>query len=196
MLSCSIMKQSAARLRARSRARGFTLAELMAVVAITGILAALAIAALHHRAFESDVTSAKVVVKEIVAAEEHYRAENQVYCDVSSAGASWYPASIPAHAKVSFWLKGPNDTTDSETQKWRALSPDIRQTVSFGFKANAGLPTSTPKFDDALTVIPIPTVNEPWYVIQARADADGDGVPCMIAAVSWNPEVVSVNDGE
>jgi prepilin-type N-terminal cleavage/methylation domain-containing protein len=179
---------------ARRSERGFTLVELMAVVAITGILAALAIAALRHRVFASDTASAKVVVKTIVAAEEHYRAENQLYFDVSSTGASgWYPSgSIGPNNKMSFWRSG----TDTDTKNWHTLAPDIRQTVSFGFKANAGLPTDTPQFDDALSTLPAATVTEPWYVIQARADSDGDSVYCMVGAVSWAPEVFSVNDGE
>jgi len=180
-------------LLARRRARGFTLVELMAVVAITGIMAALAVAALRNRVLASDTTSAKVVVKSIVAAEEHYRAENQLYFDVSSSGASgWYPSgTIGPKNKMSFWLASGGDTAN-----WRTLAPDIRQPVSFGFRANAGLPTDTPKFENDLTSIPIPAVTEPWYLIQARADSNGNGVYCMVAAASWTPEVFAVNDGE
>ncbi|HTQ02669.1 MAG TPA: prepilin-type N-terminal cleavage/methylation domain-containing protein [Polyangiaceae bacterium] len=189
------MKPSAAHAspRARGNERGFTLTELMAVVAITGILATIGIAALRNRTLASDATSAKVVVKAIVAAEEHYRAENQLYYDVSSPGdAGWYPQKdIPKNAKLSFW-----STTSADTAKWHTLAPDIRQNVSFAFKANAGLPTDTPKYEDALATIPLPAIVEPWYLIQARVDADGNGIACMVAAASWTPEVFSVNDGE
>lgn len=196
MLSCSSMKSRARRSRrlVRGPAHGFTLVELMAVVAITGVLAAVAVAALRNRIFASDTTSAKVVVKSIVAAEEHYRAENQLYYDVSSAGATgWYPSgTIGANNKMSFWRSG----TDADTLRWHTLAPDIRQPVSFGFKANAGLPTDTPKYDDDLSSIPLPAITEPWYLVEARADSNGDGKYCMVAAASWTPEVFSVNDGE
>ena len=76
--------------------------------------------------------------------------------------------------------------------------------VTFGFKANAGLPTNaglpatTPTFEGELATVTPSSVapDEPWYLIQARADADGDGTACMVAAASWSPDVVSVNDGE
>jgi type II secretory pathway pseudopilin PulG len=170
----------------------------MAVVAITGILASLAIAALRQRAFASDATSAKVVVRSIAAAEEHYRSENQVYLDVSTPGATgWYPKAAPSrNAKMSFWRKEVNDTSDPETNRWRILGPDIRQPVSFGFKANAGLPDTAPVFDNELAGGKQPTLTEPWYLIQARADADENGVGCMVGAASWTPVTFVVNEGE
>ena len=192
-------KRRAARLalpapRTAARERGFTLAELMAAVAIMGILASIAITAFHRRANESDVAAAKIVLKAIAVAEEHYRAENQVYYDVSSTGdTGWYPQkTISANQRLSFWRAG----TDAETTRWRTLAPDIRQLVGFGFKANAGLPTTVPTLDTPDIVLPANVAVEPWYVIQARADADGDNIACFVAAASWAPNVVSVNDGE
>lgn len=184
--------------RGRGTARGFTLTELMAVVAITGILASLAIASLRQRAFASDAASAKVVVRSIAAAEEHYRAENQVYLDVSAPGAAgWYPKAAPSrNTKMSFWRTEVPDKSDGETNRWRILGPDIRQPVSFGFKANAGLPDTAPVFDNELAGGVQPTLTEPWYLIEARADANGNGVGCMVGAASWTPVTFVVNEGE
>lgn len=195
MLCCSIMKPARGRSSApaRSGARGFTLVELMATVAIAGVLAALAIAALRNRVLASDVTSAKVVVKSIVAAEEHYRAENQLYYDVSSSGDNgWYPSNTVAPNKKTAFT----NNSHPDVLKWKTLAPDVRQFVSFGFKANAGLPTDTPKYENDFASLGTPTVTEPWYLIQARADSDGDGIYCMVGAASWTPEVFSVNDGD
>jgi len=177
----------------RARSRGFTLAELMAVVCIMGVLAGIAIAAFHRRAMQSNVVNAKVVIKQIAVAEEHYRAENQVYLDVSSTGEDgWYPRKDPlVNQKWTFFR-----TADAETARWRILAPDIRQMVEFSFKANAGLPTTAPTLDTTAITLPANVAVEPWYVIQARADADGDGRWCMVAAASWSPEVISVDDGE
>lgn len=203
MLSSELMYRRAERTgecvgRGRGAARGFTLVELMAVVAITGILAGLAIASLRQRAFASDAASAKVVVRSIAAAEEHYRAENQVYLDVSaSGGTGWYPKAAPTrNTKASFWRKPVGDTSDTETNRWRILGPDIRQPVGFGFKANAGLPDTAPVFDNELAGGVQPTLTEPWYLIEARADANGNGIGCMVGAASWTPVTFVVNEGE
>ena len=165
----------------------------MAVVAIMGVLASIAIAAFHRRAMQSNVTNAKVVIKQIAVAEEHYRAENQVYLDVSTPGENgWYPRTTPlSNQKWSFWR-----SPDAETTRWRTLGPDIRQNVEFSFKANAGLPDTTPTLDTTKITLPANVAVEPWYVIQARANANNDSVWCMVAAASWAPEVISVDDGE
>lgn len=190
--------------RQRAAQRGFSLVELMAVVLIIGILATLGIAILSKRARESNVTNAIVVVKAIGVAQELYRAQHHVYLNVSSSNSAWYPsATIRANQRASFWRAG----TDDETKAWRRLAPDVREPVQFGFLANAGLPsnseaTAPSSFlaTDFVGKVALPTGvgsdSEPWYLIQARADADNDSVPCGVVAVNWTPQVLTFNDGE
>src|SRR5262245_59549661 len=91
----------------RSRSRGFTITELMAVVAIMAVLATLAISSFRRKAFASDLTQAQVVLRSIGAAEERFLSLNQVYLNVSTgpgnAGQGWYPLDVvPENTKVSF----------------------------------------------------------------------------------------------
>jgi Tfp pilus assembly protein PilE len=168
----------------------------MAVIAIMGILAAIAVTAFHRRAFQSDVAQAKVVIKAIAIAEEHYRAENQVYFDVRT---SWYPQpTIPPNTKVSFWKTQPDGgSPDTATAAWAVLAPDIREMVNFSFIASAGLPDTAPSVATGSGItLPANVAVEPWYLIQARADADGDATYCYVAVASWSPEVAVTNEGE
>ncbi len=187
-----------------SRSRGFTLTELMAVVAIMAVLATLAIAGFRRTVFASDVTQAQVALRSIGAAEERFRSLNQVYLDVSTgpgnAGQGWYPlTSVPKNQKVSFTNTTHADYNPAGRKGWRYLNPPITQPVEFVFKVNAGLP-STPITSVALATPSLTYAagsdTEPWYVAQARADADGDGIYCVVVATSFAPQVRTVNDGE
>jgi len=192
------------RSRGRARSRGFSLTELMAVVAIMSLLATIAIASFNRRAFASSVPQAQIVLRAIGAAEERYRSLNQSYLDVSSspgnAGTGWYPvASVPVNQKVSFVNTSHADYAPAGRRGWRYLNPPVTQPVGFSFKVNAGLP-STPLTSVALAtsalVFDTNAGTEPWYVAQARTDADGDGVFCVVVATSFMPNVRSVNDGD
>jgi len=176
----------------------------MAVVAIMGVLAAVAVAMFTRRAYSSSVAHAQIVLRAIGAAEERYRSLNQVYLDVSTpandANLGWYPtATIPLGKKILFLNASHVDYTPAGRQGWRYLNPSVTQPVGFAFKVNAGLP-STPITNVALATSGLTfstnAGNEPWYVAQARADSDGDGTYCAVVATSFMPEVRWVNEGE
>ena len=66
-------------------AKGFTLIELMIVVAIIGILAAIAIPNFVKFQCRSKRSEAKTNLKAMYVAQESYRGENDSYVDLSSA---------------------------------------------------------------------------------------------------------------
>ncbi|MFA9217305.1 MAG: type II secretion system major pseudopilin GspG, partial [Sphingomonadaceae bacterium] len=63
----------------RRRARGFTLIEIMVVVVIMGVLAALVVPKLLSRTGESKVAAAKVDIATVMQALKLYKLDNQRY---------------------------------------------------------------------------------------------------------------------
>jgi type II secretory pathway pseudopilin PulG len=176
----------------------------MAVVAIMGVLAAVAIASFRRRAYSSSVAHAQIVLKAIGAAQERHRSLNQVYLDVSipmeNANQGWYPVeTVPVGTKVRFQAPAHADYSPAGRQGWRHLNPSVTQPVGFSFRVNAGLP-STPINNVALAdpsfAFAANAGTEPWYVAQARADSDGDGTFCVVVATSFMQEVRWANEGE
>jgi prepilin-type N-terminal cleavage/methylation domain-containing protein len=176
----------------RWRIRGFSLVELMVVVTIVGVLAMVGISLLRKHVFASRSTEAFAMIQSIRAAEERWRSENQSYLDVSTTIASFYPMSTPGRNRYAWEQSGGSDFA-----RWRLLNPTVSGPVQFGYAVKAGPPGSTdlPALSIATPPVwPVPT--EPWYVIQAVADTDEDGVRAVFAATSFSAEVYSENEGE
>jgi len=174
--------------RAAAGERAFTLIELLAVVAMIGVLAALAVVGYRRYLYSSKSAEAKAIIGHIHTAEASYRAETLGYLSCSSSLTAWYPAA--PNGKKRHWVQAHADASC-----WRMLNVATDSPTSFGFAVVAGAPGGpipTPS-TDTKPVWPAPTT-EPWYVIQAAGNADADTKLSLFLSSSFAPSEIYVEN--
>lgn len=163
----------------------------MVVVALVALMAVVGVAAFRRQVYASKTTEVADVVAAIRAAEEAFRAENQYYLDVSSADG-WYPTDSYGEVALSFRRE---EASHDDQVAWETLNPRIDRPIQFRYLVNAGGPADAfPSLQIADPGWAVP--NDPWYVVQARADYDNDGVFCNAVASSLNGELYIEREGE
>lgn len=174
--------------RPSARERAFTLVELLAVVAMVGILAALAIVGYRRYLYSSKSAEAKAIIGHIHTAEASYRAETLGYLSCSSSLTAWYPAT--PNGKKRHWVQAHADASC-----WRMLNVATDSPTSFGFAVVAGAPGGAiPAVStQSKPTWPNPTT-EPWYVVQAAGDSDSDGSFSYFLSSSFAPSEIYVEN--
>lgn len=154
------------------RRAAFTLVELMVVVTIVGILAAVALPAFRRYIYRARAAEGVAMIQEIRAREETYRLDNGQY-----ASAAANPSSVPSRGEVAAWDNSAND--------WQQLgvAPDA-PAVRFQYEIEAGLPGGSPT--GGLGYNPAPDF---WFVSRATADLDGDGTTFFFEGYSFASHV-------
>jgi prepilin-type N-terminal cleavage/methylation domain-containing protein len=181
---------SLARLRRRG-SQGFTLVELLTVVAIMGVLAAVAVTLVRHHLRSAKMTEGMAGVQAIRSAEAARRAETGTYLDCNGAGGAFFPSK--PNAKVNAWQM----SSHSDWAKWKQLRLPASEGTRFGWLVTAGLPDQALPTSTVLTASPtLPNQPDPWYVIQGVADSDGDLKYAKIVATSINNEVYTEDEAE
>lgn len=185
--------------RPRRCSRGFTLAELLIVVAMIGVLAALAMVGYRKYLDVAHTGEAKAIIGSIRNAEENYKSENLVYLGCSGAYDDFYPqgATGPNDKKWHFDTAG-NHADDA---CWRRLGVTTDGPVIFAYAVMAGLPGEAmpdpsagmgwqdpPNFPDA----PV----EPWFVVQATGNRDADTKFALLVSSSISGEIYSESEDE
>lgn len=162
-------------MNARRRQSGYTLIELMIVVAVIGILSAVAIPSFQSYIHRSRTSEAVTFLGEIRQRQESYRSEFGQYCSVSGAAGSsidsgsWAPASLPVGGNKIVWSASPG--------AWTQLGAAPDGPVMFQYRTTAGPPGTLPGiagYDGS----------DFWFIAQARGDLDNDTNVMIIEAYS------------
>jgi prepilin-type N-terminal cleavage/methylation domain-containing protein len=170
--SLKLRSSASARNAARARAvtRGFTLAELMIVVVIIGVLATLATYGVRKYLLEAKKAEAASMITQIRAAEEAYRDETFRYLGATDFSV-WHPVSAPSRRKYDW---GTTTTMRSNVLDPLGVRPSGAVEYAYGVVAG-GVGSSLPTIPSART-FSFPTPTGPFYIVMGKADLNGDGV--------------------
>jgi len=154
---------------------GFTLIELMIVVVILGVLAAVAVMSYRIYIQRARTSEAAGLLANIKAAQESYRSEFGMYCNVFGTDAAGSPTGAPGPSPVAW-------TTATANAVWTQLGfrPDNLQ-VFFLLNTVAGAPNAAiPAGWTGAGAITLPTadatfIQDYWFLARAQGDLDGDG---------------------
>jgi prepilin-type N-terminal cleavage/methylation domain-containing protein len=194
------MLRSRQALCTRRTSAGFTLVELMTVVAITGILAAIGVALVTGHVNAAKAGRALVGVAAVRVAEEQYRSQNGQYLGCSSdSDPKWYPMETPSKVEYNWRQTGHPDWAC-----WRVLgvagtssSQAGTSATQYGYLVNAGRPGDAypPLLTTDDPVLPTPA-RDLWYVIQVRGNVDGDTTFMQAVSSSYADKTYIENEVE
>jgi type IV pilus assembly protein PilA len=187
--------------------RGFTLVELMVVVAIVGVLAALAIVGFQRYSTSSRSGEAISMLNSLRMAQESFRAENLRYNNCAGAGtismANYYPMAPAGLVDAKKMWGAPDAAGPNPLPCFNAMGFRASGAVRYSYAVTAGAPGATlgaidgtsPSTASPNHVGPNPTltapVRDPWFVGAAIANLRGpanDGVYSFVWISSQSTE--------
>lgn len=183
---------------------GFTLVELMIVVAIVGVLAVIAIVGYNKYVRSAASGEARAMLQSIRGAEDNYKSEvlNYMSCPLvgnTFASGDFYPRTLASlDSKKAAWV----NAASANFGCWNQLNVKSSGPVRYSFSVFAGPPgnINAPKpAEIPASMWPFngtPVTANPWFVAVAAGDYDGDGVHSWLYLSSEMSDVVVVNDSQ
>lgn len=193
----SKIKGSSTRLPARwrRRARGVTLIELMIVVAMVGVLAALATVGYRRYISSAKTGEATQMLGTIKASQEAFKAETFRYLDVSPDLETYYPQGEREIGTAKYAWEGGEPS--SARANFQTLGVNSSGPVHFGYACVAGGATEDlPELPLGFETPDWPETGGPWYIAVAKGDLDGDGEFGGFMTSSLHAEIISIHAGE
>lgn len=176
-----------------ARSRGVTLIELVIVVAMVGVLAALATVGYRRYISSAKTGEATQMLGTIKASQEAFKAETFRYLDVSKGNLeNYYPQGRPPSGSVKYAWEG-GDPVFAGTN-FKTLGVSSTGPVLYGYSCVAGAAS------DDMPVLPLgfddpewPDPGGPWYVAVAAGNLDGDEVYSGFMTSSLHAQIISIN---
>lgn len=188
----------------REGARGFTLVELMIVVAIIGVVAVLASVGYARWIASSKMAEATNMIGGIKNGEENYHAQTGYYLNVSKdiVPPYMYPASTPGATKVAWGGAGGGVTAAD----WARLGVKADAPVYFGYAVAAegdACDVACRGLNFPLSTGPVAwekeaggDIKKSWFIATAMADTNGNGVFAKVVGMSFNSRLIVDLEGE
>lgn len=177
--------------------RGFTLLELMIVVVILGVLAAIAVPSFQRHYQYSKASEVYALLRDIAAKQEAFKSEFGMYLNVSGSmdHSNRRPAAAP---RDDFGWVSWDPGADAIGTAWRQLGFRPQSAVRFAYVVVAGPPGTT------VTGVPagLADTTDHWWAAVAYGnynsnDCDGSAANCSQYYISSSQNVVGVvNEGE